>query len=358
MSTLKMIDDISREFCPIFYLHPNEIYKPCSVPNLMRNCRFEYYGVPPAHLRTLPPTTQGPSYVIENSVLSAANTNEKLLALLGDYTGLSFVGSPERKLVIVNENIPMSTEVQAIFSEPFTFMRETYFTITYLLFFGYNGTLEPHVFDQEYATYLFKCKSFQLADGKLQINTPSIFRIYLSSHGKGKWFNQDEFEYVNERPYIYIALEAHSLYNEPLVLRKFFGFGNDETAKGDVYDPINNVVVLAHPSSSLAKQYYAANKLYYFNGLYQDQSSVLFLERRTNFLFYDGYYKATSTADLWELKEFKKYKGLVKTFMQVCMLLILFILIDNDSFCTLISQSGLVILTAVCIFLFQWLYTS
>lgn len=358
MSSIKTIDDISREFCPIFYLHPEEMHMPCSVPNLMRNCRFEYYGVPPAYLATLPPATQGPSYVIGNSVLSAADTNEKLVALLGDYTGLSFIESPERKLVIVNNNIPMSTEVQAIFSEPFTFMRETYFTITYLLFFGYNGTLEPHVFDQEYATCLFKCKSFQLTEGKLEINTPSLFRIYLSAHGKGKWFNKKDFEYVNQRPCIYIALEAHSLYNKPLVLRKFFGFGNDETAKGEAYDAINNVVVLAHPSSSLAKQYYEMNKLYYFNGKYQDQSSVLFLEHRTNFLLYDGYYKAVSTADLWEMKPFDKYKNLVNTFFQFCLLLIILILIDNDNFYTLISQSGLVILTAICIFLFQWLYTS
>lgn len=357
-TNFKTIDDISREFCPIFYLHPNEQHNPCSVPDLMRNCKFEYYGVPPTNLLTLPPRTEGPSYVIENSTLRAADTNEKLLALLGDFTGLSFKESPERKLVILNENIPMSTEVQAIFNDPFTYMKTTYFTVIYLLFYGYNGTLEPHVFDQEYATCLFQCKGFQYVNNKLEINTPSLFRIYLSSHGKGRWFNRDEFEYVNGRPSIYVAAEAHSMYTKPLVIRKFFGLGNDETAKGEVYDPINNVVVLADPRSSLAKVYYEANKLYYFNGLYEKQSSILFSERRTNILMYDGYYKTASTAELWEIKPFDKYKGLFITFFRVSFILIVLILIDNDSIGSLISQSVLVILTIICFFLFQWLYVS
>lgn len=355
-SNVKTIDEISREFCPIFYLHPNELYKPTSVPEIMRNSRFEYYGVPPTNILTLPPKTNDASYMIENSTLRAADTNEKLLALLGDFTGLSY--KSDRKLVFVNDNIPMSKEVQAIFSDPFTYMNKTYFTVIYLLFYGYNGTLEPHVFDQEYATCLFECKKFQYVDNKLEIDAPSLFRIYLSSHGKGRWFNRDEFEYINQRPIIYVAVEAHSMYNKPLVMRKFFGFGNDETAKGEVYDPVDNVVVLADPLSSLAKVYYEANKLYYFNGLYEKQSSILFAERRTNILMYDGYYKTASTAELWEVEQFKKYKGLFITFFQVCLFLIVLILIDNDDFCSLISQSGLVILTIVCIFLFQWLYVS
>lgn len=355
------IDTISKRFCPLFYLHPNEPFPPCSLPELMRHCDFEYDGTLPATLS--PNMTPPPVYKISNSVLSQADTNEKLLELLGKFTGLSFASYPTRRLTIVNKDMPPnSVEVQAIFSDPFVFMRKTYFTITYLLFYPYNGTLEPHLFDQEYATVLFKCESYKFTNNNtsLEITNPQIFRIYLSSHGKGKWFNKDEFVYSDEiRPNIYVAVESHSMFPKPMIVRKFFGFGNDETADGGiVYDPIDKVVVLAEPTSILNKVYYQLNKLYYYNGLYQDQSSVLFIERRTNFLFYDGYYKTTSTAELWEIPQFKKFKGLFYTFFYVCILLVFIIILDHNNICTLLSYLCILVFSVICTFMATWFYFS
>lgn len=363
--TIYTIDEVCKTYCPIFYLHPNEIYKPYSLPDIMRSCQFEYNGI-----MTSPPSvpdavsqilTPQPHSIIPNSILKMADTNEKLLSLLDNFTGLSEAYSPERKLVLVDQKPKKTTpEVQAIFSDPFVYMKKTYFTVTYLLFYSYNGTLEPHPFDQEYATFLFTCKSFQFKNNtSLEIYLPSLERIYLSSHGKGKWFHRDEFEMLNEHPYLYVALESHSLYNEPLVIRRFFGFGNDETTKGgEIYDPTNNVVVLAHPTSTLIKPYYLLNKLYYYNGKYEDQFSVLFIEKRTNILQYDGYYKVASTAELWEIKPFKDYKKLFETIFTVTFFCMLFILIDNNDFCVLISYICLVVFTVICIFLWQWIYVS
>lgn len=362
--TIYTIDEICKFYCPIFYLHSNEIYKPYSLPDLIRSCKFEYDGILPN-----PPTppdiitqliTPKPMYVIENTVLNTADTTEKLLSLLGRFTGLSETHSPERRLLIVDlEKKSTTPEVQAIFSDPFIYMKKTYFTITYLLFYAYNGTLEPHKFDQEYATFLFTCKSYQFKNNDtLEIYIPTLERIYLSSHGKGKWFNRDEFEFLDERPYIYIALESHSMYNEPMIVRRFFGFGNDETSKGDVYDPITNVIVLAHPSSILIKTYYSLNKLYYFNGKYEDQFSIIFSERRTNILQYDGYYKAANTAELWNIKPFKDIRGFIVTVLYIIAVFMFFILLDNNDFYILISYICLIISTIIGVFLFQWLYLS
>lgn len=361
IKTIYTIDELCRTFCPIFYLHPHELYKPYSLPELIRNCRFEYDGVlsNPSTTSGIQLSTPSPKYVIENSVLSSADTTDKLLSLLGSFTGISESYSPERRLVIVNNMKSTTPEVQAIFSDPFTYMKKTYFTVTYLLFYAYNGTLEPHEFDQEYATFLFTCKSYKFTESTLEIYIPSLERIYLSSHGKGKWFNRNEFELSFDiRPIIYVALESHSLYNEPLVFRRIFGFGNDETARGELYDPIQNVIVLAHPTSTLIKVYYTLNRLYYFNGKYENQFSILFTERRTNLLQYDGYYKVSSTSELWEIEPFKKYKGLVVMLLNIFILAIVFILLDNNDFCILISYICLIIFTIVSVFLYQWIFLS
>lgn len=368
--TIFTIDEVCSTFCPIFYLHPNEdTYRPYSLPDIMRCSKFEYDGVlaNPPLITSIPPDavsqfiTPSPKYIIENSVLSMADTTEKLLLLLEKFTGISEAYSPERRLLIIDPKKPRQTtpEVQAIFSDPFTYMKKTYFTITYLLFYAYNGTLESHNFDQEYATFLFTCKSYQFQDNTtLEVYIPSLERIYLSSHGKGKWFNRDEFELSGDRPYIYIAFESHSMYNEPLVFRRFFGFGNDETAKGEIYDPINSVIVLAHPTSVLIKHYYLLNKLYYFNGRYEDQFSNLFSQRRTNLLQYDGYYKVASTAELWEIKPFKDYRGYFVIIFWVSLGFMLVILLDTNDFCVMVSYICLVVFTIICIFLLQWLYLS
>lgn len=351
------IDTICKKFCPVIYMHPNESYMPCSVPDLMRNSKFEFYSSrPPSSLLTSSPND--PMYTIENAVLRQADTKEKLEELIGTFTGLSYVGSPQRKFVILTKNIPNSVEIQAIFSDPFTMFKEVYFTITYLLFFPYNGTLEPHVFDQEYATYICKCRSFKFDNDSLLIERASIARVFLSSHGKGRWFDPDELQYAPDgRPIFYSALEGHALYPEPMSLRRFFGFGNDETVAGGIkYDAVNNVVVLAHPTSSLASQYYQLNKLYYFNGNYENQSSILFNPRRTNFLMYDGYYKTTNTSELWEMEPFKKFKRIFQTLFYVATLLILLILLDNNDFCTLVSYLCLIVFTIICTFLLMWIY--
>lgn len=381
-SPVETIDSVCKRFCPLFHLHPSERYKPCSLPELMRHCRFEYYGADAASMfSSSPPDNNGTSssspppynngtsssppnmFVIDNSILSAADTKEKLLELLSRFTGLGAKTNSYR-LLIVNKDMPASTEVQAIFSDPFVFLKKTYFTVTYLLFYPFNGTLEPHVFDQEYATVLFECKKAEIINTSFEITNPVIKRIYLSSHGKGKWFDKDELDCTTDgRPDIYISLASHSMYPKAMVLRRFFGIANDVTKDtGDIYDPIENVVVLANSLSVLNKQYYELNKLYYYNGLYEDQTSILFNDRRINFLKYDGYYKVSSTSELWEIEQFKIYGSIINVLIVACSALILVILvvesIDKDNVLILISHFSVIVLAVIVTFLVIWKHFS
>lgn len=101
------IDSICKKFCPIIYMHPNENYMPCSVPDLMRNSKFEFYSAQPSFsILTSPP--ESPMYVIENAVLRQADTKEKLESLIGSFTGLSYIGSPKRRFAILTKNIPLT----------------------------------------------------------------------------------------------------------------------------------------------------------------------------------------------------------------------------------------------------------
>lgn len=362
------IDSVCKRFCPIFHMHPREQYTPCSVPDLMRNSVFEYteptMTIPPKLDRitdVLFETTQPPgiqSIIFENATLKAADTKEKLAQLLGKYTTKENKVSRVYRFRMLDDNIDNSSEVQAIFSDPFTYMRKTYFSVTYVLFFPYNGTLEPHVFDQEYATFVFTCSNYKYTNDTMEATGVRAVRVFLSSHGKGKWYDWDEITKTPEgRPVFYSALEGHALYIEPMTLRRFFGLGNDETEEGGkVYDPIENVVVIAHPSSILVAPYYEKNKLYYYNGLYYDQPSCLFSTSKINFIYYDGYYKTTNTSEMWDIEPFNKFKHVFKIFLLASVAMVVLILMDNNDICVLTSYLFLIIFTIIITFLFMWIY--
>lgn len=363
------VDDVCRKFCPVFRMHPDESYFPCSLPDLMRNSRFEYYGQDTSTLQPLDivrgstkPPRDTPIYVVEQAFMAAADTKEKLLVILGDrFTGTRYVSNPKRVLYIQTKNIPDSVEVQAIFSDPFIHMKKCYFTVTYLLFFPYNGTLEPHVFDQEYATFLISCTGYKFVNDTLMVAGASVARVYLSSHGTGMWYDYDEIARTPYgRPILYCALEGHGLYPKAMTVRRFFDIANDEMSdKGMTYDPLQNIVILAHPTSSLITRYYRENKLYYFNGLYDTQQSNIFRENRSNFLFYDGFYKLSNAADLWNLEPLKTFRPYVDlAFM--CLILIIFIVLGMNfiqgGICQLISVLSLSFIVGLSTFLGFWVY--
>lgn len=371
------IDLVCKRFCPVIRLHPDERFPPCSVPDLMRRSKFEFTSniittAPPIIAKadamdaeaavddvffdtTPPPSVAAVGGPTLDSLQSA--TTEQLSMLLAPYT--SKRGSTKAyKFDIIEKSIPNSVEIQAVFSDPFRYMNKTYFTLTYILFFAYNGTLEPHVFDQEYATFIFTCDSYAFANDTMELTGVKPARVYLSSHGKGKWYEWSELKMSNSRPVVYCALEGHALYPEPVVIRRFFGFGNDETADGGVeYDPIDNVVVLAHPSSTLISPYYEKNKLYYFNGLYNDQPSALFRSSNINFIFYDGYYKTSNTSEMWDIKPFSTFKWIFRILLiATTTFVMLAVFLKINTICDLGYELTPVIFTVVATFLFMWMH--
>jgi hypothetical protein len=138
-------------------------------------------------------------------------------------TDLSRINIENPEFFEIDDN---KRELYCYESEKFVLYGKEYFFITYYLIFAYQNSFlfGHHFFDIEYVTIQF------------ENNVP--LRYYLSSHGHGNWFFDNEMEYIEKRPVIYCARYSHAFYNKAKVYRRFFGFGNDTTERGIVMNDL------------------------------------------------------------------------------------------------------------------------
>lgn len=267
---METFPNIIKIHCPIIYFHRNEKYFPCSKKEFM--LASSYHDKDGKKLLSKEELTADISKLVEKITL---NRNDNYLKI------------EDRKIWEKGEN----PELYCIFSDPFVFNNKNYFYLTYYMVFGYNGTLAPHEMDIEYCTMLFECGEF-FDDGKnfSASNSKPIY-VYLSSHGHGNWFGLNHFDKQNERIIIYSALESHAIYPKVKVYKRVFGFGDDVTDNGVLYDFQEKTVPLANVTSKLINYYFEEEKLNYFNGRFHNQHSTLYRENMWNPLLYNGQYK-------------------------------------------------------------------
>jgi hypothetical protein len=311
------IEDYIKCICPVIYFHEKEKYFPTTVKNMIESCELvDNQTVVYSH-----DELKVEHYLVESLYQPGMKKSDNL------------------KLIIKNEDIYNNKdgekEIQCMFSDPFEFQGQKYMYIVFFLLFGYNGTLGPHEIDFEYITFQIKLSNYEIVMSQssqssqssqaksLRLYKPVIHRIYTSSHGNGRWYNPVDFLNQEKKPFmnnidkrivVFSALESHAFYPKIHNYRRFFGFGNDITGDGVVYDAQQNIVILADPSSQLYQHYFNKNKLHYFIGNYKNQHSLIYRENITNPLTYDGYYKFQGGVNsILQLGEVQKYLPALQT---------------------------------------------
>jgi hypothetical protein len=127
--------------------------------------------------------------------------------------------------------------------------RPTFNLSTLCIAFVWNGTLESHPFDIEFAILRFSsCGDATTSGGygyrmqeELGPSSDSpwkLRRIFLSAHGNGCWyptrFVGEERSVIDgaphsSRPLLYSALGSHALYPNTRRNKRIWGFGDDKT---------------------------------------------------------------------------------------------------------------------------------
>lgn len=212
---------------PVFWLHGRERYLPVNLEDLMAHGQLEIDGV-----------VRGPRGHVTPAVLQEVQPTESALL---NIVGLEQIkaGNPDRRRVLGFTEGPyrpaQSVHVPA---------HHVLLDLWYVVLFAFNGTLNRHPVDQECAIVRVLVNT--------QDGTSSVRASYGSSHGNGAWFALgDGLELVDGvRPVWYMARGSHALYPTARRHRRLFGFGDDVTQRGQLWDP-TEVLVIPRPGQQL-----------------------------------------------------------------------------------------------------------
>lgn len=178
---------------PDFFLDKNEPYGPCTYGDYIRNSSL------------------------------SKKTGEPVLAAILDPNDITRYGN-DHMLVVKNDakrgildtkRYPSKLEVYVI-QNTMTYNEDTFRDTYYIMLFAYNGTIEPHLGDEEYVMIR--------TDGN---NNP--IGMYYSNHSGGIWVPwADVPKNKDGRPIAYIARESHAMFPSTGVFPRALGFGNDK----------------------------------------------------------------------------------------------------------------------------------
>ena len=205
-------------FAPIFYLHPQETFYPCSMDWLIEHSTL-----------VEKPNETGPEKIIGTIPL----TNQQLFDVsIGRDKGITSMWFEYPEICCSGQDLDSVPIYGHKVDE-----NETYQRISYGIIYGYNGPKKvlgcipvgAHYGDVEHVT--------------VEINkiTHTINRVFFAAHTstEGRWVDAKDLEIdeLTGRPVVYIAVNSHACYPRAGRVIRFCGFGNDNTAKGPCWKP-------------------------------------------------------------------------------------------------------------------------
>jgi hypothetical protein len=207
-----MTSSIEELYKPIFYIHSDEQYYPCSVKYFVENSKL--YDKITNELIDDKPTTSSISYA---NVINKTS-NETYLKLNSD----EFKYGEKNNL----QEVPVYVHKKEVGNKTL---------LTYTIFYAYNGSKNVLFFSKAGEHY----GDLEHVTVEIDNDTLKINRMYFGAHTtkEGKWADVNKLTFENGRPVVFIAINSHAMYYKNGTIIRLYGLGNDETNYGIKYDP-------------------------------------------------------------------------------------------------------------------------
>lgn len=214
-----IIEQLAVQYCPIVYFYKDEAYMPSNFADLIKIS--ELYDKDEA-------TSTNPHKRPKFKKLSNPNPTPQDL---NQNSLISIKKNMVRKIPVGNEIICRTKGIYKLMNDS-----DTFIDLLYIVYFAYNGTLDSHIYDNEYIII----RLFTNGD----INDFSNWRIlkgFGSIHGGGLWhdainIDKEVVDGVNH-PVFYAGNESHAMYHKPGLYKRIFRFGDDNTGKHKRWAP-------------------------------------------------------------------------------------------------------------------------
>ena len=246
---------------PYIYFHKKEKYMPSSFEHIVKHSNIKDEGKTNFPINSV-------TQVRESIIQELEDETSNLIWQAGEKRGLlinigekdaddGYKGSPDTEHRFFGDPMAPTQYIHA-YTQGVNVMGDStkYIDITYAVYFIWNGTRQSHAMDVEYITlrlqyfnsngsYAYNNVQSNSMLPKNKMHTWAIVRMYLSSHGNGMWYpthikgeiNETKIELDGTHPVVYSALVSHALYPQAKTYKRFFGFGDDVTQRGNLWKP-------------------------------------------------------------------------------------------------------------------------
>jgi hypothetical protein len=227
---LTWVQSTIRRHAPVFYLHPDDKYMPCSAEFFMEQCELQGRGINGNDVVILPKgSVTGEQLLIQQDDVQSQWTSLRLCFKCHE----ARFGVPLAKI----NSVPVYVHIKAVVADDNRYIEA--FEINYITLYAYNGeyTVIPglvqagaHDGDIEHIT------------ARVCPESGDLLAMWYNSHRPrdGEWVEADSVPRVvpSGRPIAYVALHGHGTYPRTGTIHRHFWLGNDKCSdRGVVWDP-------------------------------------------------------------------------------------------------------------------------
>lgn len=227
--------DVLKRFAPVFHLHPQEEFFPCSVDRFLAGA--ELLDAHTGQTELSPPLTSASLY--QFSRRNQNSTDAFCLHLLDDSTDCIRSGNKSSW-----KSVPVYGRIVR--------RSDNTWVLTYTLFFGHHGPPSYLGFEQTSASH---DADFQYVIVHVDRLSQTVRRVFFGrdgTEGSGIWRSpqtQGCSLFQRTHTHVYVALNTHGLYPKPAIYPRHFLMGSDKTAvRGRTWlPPVQWIVADSHP---------------------------------------------------------------------------------------------------------------
>lgn len=242
-----VIEQLAIKYCPIVYFYKKEPYMPSNFADMIKIS--ELYNMEPSN-----PSNPKEKPKVKNLVNSNPTPND-----LTQNSLISIKHNMVRKIPVGQEIICRTKGIYKLMNDT-----DTFIDLLYIVYFAFNGTIESHVYDQEFIIIRL------FTNGDISnLDNWTMIKGFGSIHGGGLWHDtvNVDMEEVDgiKRPVFYSANESHAMYHKPGHYKRIFRFGDDKTGKHKRWVPSKLICMVDTRGSPYTNIYDYTTKSFSYN---------------------------------------------------------------------------------------------